>query len=340
GPLVEREALHTRLDDGLEHRVTLLSAPAGSGKTTLVRSWMAARPDLPPVAWVSLDAGDNDPVRFWRYVLTACASIQSALGQEALAILNRAQQPVFESALTLFINELTQLECQALLVLEDYHTINEPRVHETLAFLLDYLPESLRVILITRGEPPLPLARWRAHGDLGELRAVDLRFSTQETHRFLQQAIPFALTPEILAHLAERTEGWVAGLRLLALAAQGRQEPQEIEHTLANFTGSHQHILRYLVADVLSTQPGDLQIFLLQTSLLNRLNASLCTAVTERADSARLLARLDQADLFLYPLDGAGQWYRYHALFAEAMQHEAHQRFSMETLHTLYDRAS
>ena len=136
--------------------------------------------------------------------------------------MNRALPPVFESALTLFINELAQLDNQALLVLEDYHTINEPRVHETLAFLLDYLPESLRVILITRGEPPLPLARWRAHGDLGELRAVDLRFSTQETHRFLQQAIPFALTPEILTHLAERTEGWVAGLRLLALAAQGQ----------------------------------------------------------------------------------------------------------------------
>ncbi len=340
GPLVTRETLYTRLDEGLERGVMLLSAPAGSGKTTLVRSWMAARPALPPVAWVALDAGDNDPVRFWRYVLTACASIQPDLGQETLETLLHASQPAFEGALTLFINTLAQLPGRALLVLEEYHTITSPRVHETLAFLLDYLPETLCVVLITRSDPPLPLAHWRVRGDLCELRAADLRFSPQETQQFFQHALPIPLAPETLAQLDERIEGWVAGLHLLTLAAQGRHDPYEIEHILTNITGSHQHILEYLVADVLRTQPDEVQTFLLQTSLFSRLNASLCAAVTGCEESTRLLTHLDQANLFLYPLEGAGQWYRYHALFAEAMQHEARRRFDEEMVRELFARAS
>lgn len=342
GPLVAREELHARLNGGLERRVTLLSAPAGFGKTTLVRAWLSGiteHADAPPVAWVSLDTGDNDPVRFWRYVLSACETLQAGLGQQSLDILRHSRQVSFENALTLFINELTQLRNQGLLVLEDYHTINSARVHETLAFLLDYLPETLHVVLITRGDPPLPLARWRAHHELSELRAADLRFSLEETRSFLQQAIPVILASETLERLEKRTEGWVAGLRLLALASQGRQDPHEIEQALATFTGSHQRILEYLVADVLSVQPEELQTFLLQTSLFDRLSASLCTAVTGRADSAQVLAHLDHANLFLYPLDGASQWYRYHALFAEAMRHEALRRFGTEMLHSFYAKA-
>ncbi|HVU70685.1 MAG TPA: LuxR C-terminal-related transcriptional regulator [Ktedonobacteraceae bacterium] len=342
GPLVERADLYARLDEALEQRVILLSAPAGAGKTTLVRAWLESRAErakMPPVAWVSLDANDNDPGRFWRYVLTACQSLQPGLGSQSLEMLRRMQQSI-ETALTIFINELTQMAGRGILVLEDYHTITEPRVHETLSFLLDYLPETLHVVLITRVDPPLPLARWRVHRDLEELRAGDLRFSSQETRVFLQQAFPFPLAPETLVRLEERIEGWAAGLRLLTLAAQGRRDQHESEHLLATFSGSHQHILEYLVADVLNAQPRQLQDFLLQTSLLPRLSAPLCDALTGRQDSGQVLGQLDQANLFLYPLDASGQWYRYHALFAEAMQFEARQRLGEEAWNDLHRRAS
>ncbi len=343
GPLVEREALFARLDAGLQQRVILLSAPAGTGKTTLVRAWLANRAehgDLPPVGWVSLDAGENDPMRFWRYVLTACAALRPDPSQQALDLLERPRRSQFEGVLTLFLNELAQLQEPGLLVLEDYHAITSPLVHETLTFLLDHLPETMHVALITRRDPPLPLARWRAHHDLCELRASDLRFSLEETRQFLQQAIPFPIAPETLQRLDERVEGWAAGLRLLALALQRHRNPREIEQVLATFSGGHQHILEYLVADVLNAQPQPLQDFLLQTSLFNRLTGSLCDALTGRQDSAQVLARLDQANLFLYPLDGTGQWYRYHALFAEAMQLEARRRLGEERLEELYGKAS
>lgn len=343
GPLVEREALFARLDEGLERRVILLSALAGAGKTTLVRAWLTSRAErttMPPVAWVSLDAGENDPVRFWRYVLTASATFQPDLVRQALSMLGRPHQAPFESVLTVFLNELAQLPGRGLLVLEDYHTITSSLVHETLAFLLDHLPETLCVVLVTRADPPLPLARWRAHHDLCELRAADMRFSLEETRAFLQQAAAFPLSPETLQRLDERVEGWAAGLRLLALALQGYRSAGEIEQALATFSGSHQHILEYLVADVLNAQPQILQDFLLRTSLLGRLTASLCDALTGRHDGVQMLARLDQANLFLYPLDNAGQWYRYHALFAEAMQHEARRRMGEESWLELYKRAS
>lgn len=341
GPLVFRKELLARLEESQERRVTLLSAAAGFGKTTLVRSWMTAEGgELSPVAWVSLDKGDNDPVRFWRYVLTACQALSPDLGRQSLNLLHNSRQSAFETVLILFLNELAQFAGRGLLVLEDYHHIVSPKVHETLAFLIDYLPETLRVVLITRHDPPLPLARWRAHDELYELRATDLRFSLEEIRMFLQQVVPFSFDAEIVTRLNERTEGWVAGLRLLTLALQGRQEQCAVEQVLATFTGSHQHILEYLVADVLSVQPPHLQDFLLQTSLLGRVNGSLCDLVTGRDDSAQILAQLDAANLFLYPLDGSDQWYRYHALFAEAMQHEARRRFREEKLHTLYHQAS
>ncbi len=342
GPLVKREGLFERLDAGLEQRVLLLSAPAGAGKTTLVRAWLDKRrayTQTEPVAWVALDTNENDPVRFWRYVLTVCQSFQPGLCQASLEALRRSQQ-TFEATLTIFINELAQLQGRGILVLEDYHTITSTRVHEALVFLLDYLPETLRVVLITRADPPLPLARWRVHGDLCELRANDLRFSAQETRTFFEQALPFPLTPETLTRLDERIEGWAAGLRLLTLALQGRHEPREIENMLATFSGSHQHILEYLVADVLNAQSGELQNFLLQSSLLPRLNGPLCDALTGSQNSAQMLAQLEQGNLFLYPLDGGGQWYRYHALFAEAMQHEARQRLGADRWRELQGRAS
>jgi LuxR family maltose regulon positive regulatory protein len=340
---VPRETLLARLDEGLERKLTLLSAPPGFGKTTLVSEWIGTqdeRQDMPPVAWVSLDAGDNDPVRFWRYVITACQSFQSGVGESALPLLRQSQQIPFEALLTAFINDLAQLPNRYVLVLEDYHVIDSQQIHDTVAFLLDNLPPTLRLLIMTRSDPPLPLARLRARNDLSELRAADLRFSLAETQAFLQQALPFPLSVEAIARLEARTEGWVAGLRLVTLALYGRGEGQEIEMFLDSFSGSQRHILEYLVEEALGAQPEPLQTFLLQTSFLSRLTGSLCDALTGRADSASILEQLQRANLFLVPLDETRHWYRYHALFAEAMHHEAQRRLGEEGLCALYDKAS
>jgi LuxR family transcriptional regulator, maltose regulon positive regulatory protein len=341
--LVLREPLLARLDEALEYKLTLLTAPAGFGKTTIVSEWIATRgerQDAPPVAWLSLDAGDNDPVRFWRYVIAACQAFQAGIGESALAQLQTSRRPSLEIVLTTFINELAQLAHRCVLVLEDYHVITSPQIHETMAYLVDHLPAKLHLLLLTRSDPPLPLARLRAHDDLYELHATDLRFSLAETEIFLRQALPFPLSAEAITRLEARTEGWVTGLRLLALALQGREDTRDLEHMLGTFTGSHRHILEYLVADVLSSQSEQLQEFLLETAFLNRLTGSLCEAVTGRNDSEHMLEQLERANLFLIPLDDVGQWYRYHALFAEAMQHEARRRLEEGYLRALYDKAS
>jgi LuxR family maltose regulon positive regulatory protein len=367
--LVSRERLLTRLDAGLECKLTLLSAPAGYGKTTLVSQWVANRDHhhLPTVAWVSLDPGDNDPVRFWSYVILACQAFQATPGQSALALLHPAQQPPFElppleAALTMFLNELSQLpqadfhadaltgsvdattslpgSTRAILVLEDYHVITSPQIHETMTFLLDHLPPTLHLVIMTRVDPPLPLVRLRAGDDLNELHAADLRFSQEETRTFLQRAMPFPLSSEAITHLDAQMEGWATGLRLAALTFQGRINQQQVEPFLATFSGNHRHILEYFVTEVLDAQPEPLQAFLLQTSVLSRLTGPLCDAVTGRNDSDRLLEALERANLFLLPLDGTEQWYRYHPLFAEAMQHEARLRLGEDTLRACYARAS
>ena len=343
--LVPRPRLFDRLHQGLRSKLTLVSAPAGFGKTTLVSAWLATRnaqQEPPPAAWVALDAGDNDPVRFWRYVITACQTFDAAIGHSALALLHTAQQPAWETVLTLFINDVAQLSRQGVLVLEDYHVITAPQIHETVVFLLDHLPPRLHLIMTTRSDPPLPLARLRAQPDLTELRAADLRFSLAETHAFFQHALSRPLAPEMLARLDARTEGWVTGLRLVALTLQGRPEaaPLTMEHLLVTLTGSRGHIFAYFITEVLNAQPTSLQEFLLRTSVLSRLTGALCNAVTGRDDSEMILEHLERANMFLLPLDGAGQWYRYHALFAEAMQHEARRRLGAEQLRALSHRAS
>ncbi|MBO0783062.1 MAG: LuxR family transcriptional regulator, partial [Ktedonobacteraceae bacterium] len=291
--LVARERLLARLDACLERKLTMLCAPAGSGKTTLVRQWIAARSEqvsFPPVSWVSLDAGDNDPTRFWRYILASSQAWHTTPDQHALNLLLSSTQPyqpymkppTLEVALTTFLNEVTQRNIAGLLILEDYHVIVEARIHETLDFFLSHLPETLHVVLITRQEPPLPLARLRANGDLNEIQAADLRFTSEESAAFLQE---FALSTEALARLDTHLEGWAAGLRLLFLSLQGKTTQPQIERLLATFSGSHRPILDYFVAEVLHAQPERLQDFLLRTSVLPRLSPSLCTAVTGMPES-------------------------------------------------------
>jgi LuxR family transcriptional regulator, maltose regulon positive regulatory protein len=346
--LIQRERLLAQLDAGLEHKLTLLSAPAGFGKTTLMSQWIANRGEhyhLPPVGWVSLDTADNDPVRFWRYVITACQAFQSDLGQSALELLSTTPQlpfkpPPLEMVLTMFLNALAQHTHRSILVLEDYHMITSPQIHEAVTFLLDHHPATLHLVIITRVDPPLPLARLRVQNDLHELRAADLRFSPEETAAFLQQVITYPPSPETMEQLEARLEGWVAGLRLLALSLHKHVNQQGIEQAILTFAGSHRPLLEYFVTEVLNAQRDPLPTFLLQTSILSRLTGSLCDAITGRSDSEQLLETMDRANLFLEPLDEAGQWYRYHALFADAMEQEARHRLGEDALRELSHKAS
>jgi LuxR family transcriptional regulator, maltose regulon positive regulatory protein len=349
--LVSREPLFAQLDHSLDHTLTLLSAPAGFGKTTVIRAWIASRTTKQKpfrVAWLSLDTGDNGPVRFWRYMIAACQRLEAAIGQTALARL-RSLQPLsleipmqfpFEELLTTLINDLSKLPDPCILVLEDYHAITLPQIHRMLSFFLDHLPATLHMLLLSRSDPPLPLASLRAHGDILEIRASDLRFSLAETRMFLQQTLPFPLSEETMMYLHERTEGWGAGLNLLVCALRRYTNPSEQAHFLSTLTGKYRPLLEYLVSDVLDAQSETLQTFLLQTGGLGHVTGSLCDTVTGRNDSELLLEQVERANLFLEPLDGAGQWYRYHVLFAEAMLHEARRRLGKDALHACFGRAS
>ncbi len=358
--LLSRERLLKRLDDGLLRKLTLVLAPAGSGKTTLVSDWIAALhertmslpSDVPPpgIAWISLDEGDNDPLRFWCYLVAACQAFQPNLGESILPLLqasSSSQQTLFphpslEPILIGLLNELARIPGRGILVLEDYHVIHSREIHQAMSFFLEHQPTNLHLILMTRSEPPLPLAQLRAHDELVELGASQLRFTQEETRAFLQQALPFPCEDTLLDLLQRRTEGWITGLRLLTLALQGHGSfsTQEMEQRLASISGSQRHILDYLVAEVLASQPEPLQTFLLQTTGLVRLTGSLCNTVTGRDDSALLLEQIERANLFLQPLDESGTWYRYHALFAEAMQHEARRRLGEASVLAITSKAS
>lgn len=343
--LIARERLWSQLDTSLEYQLTLLCAPAGFGKTTLVRQWIAERSEeeaFSRLAWISLDSGDNDPTRFWEAIFTATQTWYAGAGQRFLDLLHSSARSymktlTLEVTLTAFLNEAARQTTPGLLILEDYHLINESRVHEGVNFFLAHLPETLHVVLITRQEPPLLLARLRANGGLKEIRTADLRFTLAESAAFLKE---FSLTAEDLEHLDTYLEGWAAGLRLLALSLQGKTTRVQIEHALSTFRGSHRPILDYFVTEVLHTQPEVIQDFLLRTSILSRLTPDLCIAITGCQESARLLEGIERNNLFLEALDARGAWYRYHALFAEAMQHEARRRLGKDAFYALSHAAS
>lgn len=337
--LVVRERLLNQIDASLDHTLTLITAPAGSGKTTLVSHWLSERRscnDFPPVAWLSLDGGDNNPIRFWRYLLTACQAFQADIGHSALALLAQEEAPPFafpplKKALTLFLNELTQKRTPGILILEDYQVITAQSIHEMMAFLIGHLPSTFHLILITRVEPPFSLVSLRARDELVELHTGDLRFSSEEARRFLQQALPVPLENSMADHLNAYLEGWITGLRLLALIMQKDYSEQQSADFQTTFKGSHAFVLDYFVSQVLDAQSEALQTFLLQTSFLKRLTASLCDAVTGRNDSQAVLGEIEHTGLFLQTIGDDGQWYRYHAIFAEAMQAEAGKRLAQDT---------
>jgi LuxR family maltose regulon positive regulatory protein len=341
---ISRQRLLARLEEGRQDKLTLVLAPAGSGKTTLVRQWIEAQGQDTQAAWLSLDPEDDDPIRFWHYVLTACGFFEGEPGYDALKLLSTNQSfftlLLLKQILTSFLNDAARLPSRLLLVLDDYHVITSSQIHESLAYLVDHLPPTLHLIVATRAEPALPLARWRARGDLQEIDAADLRFSPAESTSFLHQALPFALPKDQLQSLEARLEGWPTGFRLLALALQGKSEREEIEQMLTGFSGSHRYLLDYFAFEVLSSLPEARQIFLLRTSLLGRMTASLCDAVTRDQESEQTLREMGRSGLFLQALGGEPPWYRYHSLFAEALQAQARKRLGEEELRRCLSRAS
>ena len=370
---VRRPRLIRRLDEGLDCKLTLLSAPAGSGKSTLLGEWIHAHeadaaeqgaggPFAAPVyAWVSLDAGDNDLYRFLTYVVSALQRAVGDFGEATLAALQSSRMPTspaprapqveganaameqIEGALTGLINEIAALDSGPIvLILDDYHVIRERGIHAALTYLLDYLPSQMHLVLATRADPPLPVARLRARGQLVELRQADLRFSPDEAAEYLNRVMGLGLSAGEVETLASRTEGWIAGLRMAAASMQGRED---VAGFIRAFTGSDRHVLDYLVEEVLQRQPEGIQTFLLRTSVLDRLTGPLCDALGgcapggPFADSGEILEHLERANLFIVPLDEERRWYRYHRLFADLLGQRL-RRLGPELVPDLHRRAS
>jgi LuxR family transcriptional regulator, maltose regulon positive regulatory protein len=334
--LVSRPRLVERLQAGLRGPLTLVSAPAGSGKTTLLSEWRAGPGTHCPVAWLSLDAADNDPLRFLQYLSAALDTIQPGIAQEIHPLLQAADKPNTEAILTLLMNTLGGFPQDFALVLDDYHSIETLAIHEALTFLLDHLPPRMHIVLLTRSDPVLPLARLRARGQLTEIRVEHLRFNSEETAQFLNQIMDLDLTPEQVAALKKRTEGWIAGLQLAALSMQGRRDPDGF---ISVFTGSNHYILDYLVEEVLDRQQEKVREFLLKTSLLERLTGPLCEAVTDQPGGGETLVQLEHANLFVIPLDYEQRWYRYHHLFSDLLRNRL-RHFHPELLNSLHNKAA
>lgn len=312
---VHRPHLTERLSEGLHHKLTLISAPAGFGKTTLVSAWLAGSKLL--TAWLSLDPGDNDPIRFLSYLVAALQKIAPNIGQGVMAALQAPQLPPLDAIMTTLLNDITKVQDRFVLVLDDYHVIDAKTVDDALTFLLEHLPPQMHLVITTREDPHLPLSRLRARGQLTELRAADLRFTPFEAAEFLEGVMGLELSVQDVDLLETRTEGWIAGLQLAALSMQNHQD---VTGFIESFTGSQRFVLDYLVEEVLQRQPEGMRSFLLQTAILDRLSGPLCNAVTEREDSSRMLADLERSNLFVVSLDDKRHWYRYHHLFAEVLQ--------------------
>ena len=316
--LVLRPRLAGGLDEGLAQGLILVCAPAGYGKTVLLADWV--RSGQRPAAWLSLDAADNDPARFWRHAVAALAHAGLEISPRIGPLLGPPAPSSLEPFLAALINEMTARPGaqEAVLVLDDYHVITSPLVHESVGFLLQHRPAGICVVLASRSDPPLPLARLRARGRLAELRAADLRFTATETAALLrQEAAGSALPDEAVVALATRTEGWAAGLQLAALSLRGKDD---VSGFVAAFTGSNRYVLDFLAEEVLERQDEQVRVFLLETSVLGRLSGSLCDAVTGRSGSQALLEQVERAGLFLMPLDEVRGWWRYHHLFADLLR--------------------
>jgi LuxR family maltose regulon positive regulatory protein len=346
--LVPRPHLIERLQTGLHGPLTLLSAPAGGGKSTLLSAWRTTPEGKEtPLAWVSLDQGDNRPPRFWRYVLTALDRAVPGVAKPSLTVLDSSGDPPMEAVLTGLLNALSTLNRDVVLMLDDYHVIEDQAIHDALAYLLEHQPPCLHLLLATRADPPLPLARLRGRGEVTELRAADLRFTVQETAAFLSTVMGLSLSPEEVEVLEARTEGWIAGLQLAGLSLLGRSA-EDAATFITALTGSHRYIVDYLLDEVLLRQPEEVQRFLLHTCLLDRLCAPLCATVMEGEDppaervaaSQEMLETLERHNVFVIALDDERRWYRYHYLFADALRQRQSGHTSIPDVSVLHRRAS
>jgi LuxR family maltose regulon positive regulatory protein len=314
--VIDRSRLNERLQRGGAAKLTLVSAPAGFGKTTAVVAWLQSRPSGEAVAWLSLDETDNQPAMFWAHVIAALQDAVARTGAPPLGISEQGEQPdhLVPGAI---VNALAALPGSLELVLDDYHVVEQPVVHAGVTFLLEHLPPNVHVVMTTRADPPLPLARLRAQGELVEIRAADLRFTADEIAAYLNGAMALGLSVADVAALGDRTEGWVAALQLAALSIEGRED---VAGFIAGFAGTDRYVFDYLVEEVLQRQPETVRQFLLETCFLNRLSGPLCDAVTGRSGSREMLDALYRANLFLVPLDDRREWYRYHHLFADVLE--------------------
>src|SRR5437667_593691 len=312
--VVSRPRLIERLNEGLHRKLTLIAAPAGFGKTTLVSQWLAG--GSRPTAWLSLDEGENDLTRFLTYLVAAFQTIAPTIGEGVLGMLQSSQPPPPEAILTALLNEITTLPDHFVLVLDDYHVIDAKPVDQALTYLVEHLPPQMHLVIATREDTQLPMARLRARSHLTELRAADLRFTASEAAAFLNQVMGLNLSAADIARLSDHTEGWIAGLQLAALSMQGHQD---VPGFIRAFAGDHRYIVDYLVEEVLQRQPEPVRSFLLQTSILDRLNGSLCDAVTGQEEGNARLEALERGNFFVVALDDTRHWYRYHHLFAEVL---------------------
>jgi LuxR family maltose regulon positive regulatory protein len=317
GDRVPRPRLAEQLDRGAAGKLTLVSAPAGFGKTTLLAEWLAAPGGGRTAAWVSLDEADNDPPTFWRYVVEALRRTRPGVGADALARLEEPRPPPIEAILAGLLNELAPVAGDVVLVLDDYHLIEAPEVQAGVAFLLEHLPPTLHLVIASRADPVLPLPRLRARGELVEVRAADLRFTPEEAAAYLNEAMGLGLRPRDVAALEARTEGWIAALQLAALSMRGRDDAAGF---IAGFAGDDRYVVDYLVEEVLQRQPERVRRFLLETAVLDRMSGPLCDAVTGRDGGRATLEALERGNLFLVPLDDRRRWYRYHHLFADVLR--------------------
>ncbi|UCD99708.1 MAG: helix-turn-helix transcriptional regulator, partial [Chloroflexota bacterium] len=319
--LVSRPHLISKLNAVVKVKFALISAPAGFGKSTLMSEW--ARSIDKPVAWLSLDEGENNLKRFLSYLIAAFQQIDGSVGERILSSLEATDNPPVEPLITILINEIAELREVFYLVLDDYHLITSQKINEALNFFLDHLPSNAHLVISARVDPTLPLSRYRARGQMIEIRLDDLRFTEAEVTAFLNELIGLDLSPADILALLARTEGWITGLHLAALSMQGRQDKQEF---IAEFSGSHHYIIDYLVDEVMARQPEEIQAFLCKTSILDRFSASLCDDVLEISNSKMVLQALDRANLFLISLDDEHTWYRYHHLFADFLRQRLSER--------------
>lgn len=334
--IVVRSRLAARLNEGLHRKLTLLSAPAGFGKTTLLSDWINS--GRHPAAWLSLDEGDSEPVRFWAHFIASIKIIVSTIRAEVSDAFQSPQPPPIESILSLLIDDIETTAADFIFVLDDYHTIDSKQIDANLTFLIERLPAKMHLVIATREDPSLSLARLRARDQLVEIRVADLRFTTSETTEFLNQTMGLQLSAEDIGRLETRTEGWITGLQLAALSMQGLEDKADV---IKSFTGSHHFVLDYLLEEVLQKQPGKIQTFLISTSILNRLCGSLCDAVLNNppGDGQETLEYLKKSNLFVISLDNERKWYRYHRLFAELL-HNRLLRTYPDRLKDLHGRAS